>query len=291
MTGSASSGAMPAPRAGAASRPGPARTAMSTSVNRRMTASSPTDPSTAVNAPLLLVFHGLRRNADEYRDHARAWPNVAACSSWHRCSSRRGRGRQRYQTGGLVRHGGWHRRRCLDVERAYPASSTACASWRAGRGLRCLLLGHSAGGPVPAPAERLRPARTPERVVVANPGASLFPTRDLPYPYGFGGPAAVAGHRPAAAGLPARGRSPSASAPRTPCADEELDTRPDADRQGRHRLERGRNAFRAAAAARPPAWWELGWRLVEAPGVGHDHEAVFDSPACWDALLGPRRGP
>src|SRR6185437_10100736 len=68
--------------------------------------------------------------------------------------------------------------------------------------------------------------------------------------------------------------------------DEELDTRPDADRQGRHRLERGRHAFRAAEQLATRRGWELGWRLVEAPGVGHDHEAVFDSAACSDVLVG-----
>ena len=31
---------------------------------------------------------------------------------------------------------------------------------------------------------------------------------------------------------------------------------------------------------------ELSWRLVEAPGIGHDHKAMFDDPMCATALFG-----
>ncbi len=240
-------------------------------------------PPDCPDAPLLMVFHGMRRNAEEYRDHARSLADGCGMLLLAPLFDPPWSGRQRYQTGGLVRDG----------RVAPPASWTWNVVPRLidhvreleGRpDLRCVLLGHSAGGQflnrlcafVPTDAERL---------VVANPGSLLFPTRDLPYPYGFGGlPDWLATDELLRRYLarPLTLYLGTADTER----DEELDIRPDADRQGRNRLERGRSAYRAAALLAAARNWPLGWRLVEVDGVGHDHEAVFDDPACRDAVLG-----
>jgi dienelactone hydrolase len=240
-------------------------------------------PLNCRDAPLLLVFHGMRRNADEYRDHARGLADRCRMLVMAPLFESPWSGRQQYQKGGLVRGG----------RVTPPASWTWSVVPRLvdhvrkleGRpGLPCFLLGHSAGGQF---LLRMGAFVTTdaERIVVANPGSLLFPTRDLPYPYGFGG---LPGWLVTDQLLQSYLRRPLTLYLGTAdtARDEELDTRPDADRQGHHRLERGRNAFRAAEQLAGRRGWHLGWRLVEAPGVGHDHEAVFDSPACRDALIG-----
>jgi hypothetical protein len=245
-------------------------------------------PPHCPDAPLLMVFHGMRRNAEEYRDHARTLADRCGMLLMAPLFDPPWSGRQRYQTGGLLRDG----------RVAPPASWT----WNVvphlinhvreleGRpDLRCVLLGHSAGAQfvnrlcafVPTDAERL---------VVANPGSLLFPTRDLPYPYGFGGlPGSLATDELLRRYLarPLTLYLGTADTER----DDELDIRPDADGQGRNRLERGRSAYRAAARLAATRNWPLGWRLVEADGVGHDHEAVFNDPACRDAVLGRMPAP
>lgn len=113
----------------------------------------------------------------------------------------------------------------------------------------------------------------------------MFPTRDQDYSYGFGN---------LPDGLDDDGRlRPYLARPLTIYLgtadterDEDLDTSAGADCQGRSRLERGRNAIRAAKDLAEEKGWEFGWRLVEASGVGHDHRAMFDHPMCAAALFG-----
>jgi len=118
-----------------------------------------------------------------------------------------------------------------------------------------------------------------------KPGSLLFPTMDLPYPYGFGGLNAWLATDELLQRYLAQPLTLFLGTADTQ-RDEELDIRPDADRQGRNRLERGRNAYHAAVDLAARRGWPLAWRLVQADGVGHDHHAVFDRPACRYAVLG-----
>jgi pimeloyl-ACP methyl ester carboxylesterase len=240
-------------------------------------------PPDCADAPLLMVFHGMRRNAAEYRDHARTLADRCGMLLGAPLFDPAWSGGQRYRTGGLLRDG-----------RVAPPGSW---TWNVvpelidhvrrleGRpDMRCVLLGHSAGGQFLIRLGAFVPTQA-ERLVVANPGSLLFPTRDLPYPYGFGGlPRWLASDELLQRYLaqPLTLYLGTADTER----DEELDVRPDADRQGRNRLERGRNAYRAAADLAARHGWPLAWRLVEADGIGHDHQVVFDDPACRDAVMG-----
>jgi hypothetical protein len=73
--------------------------------------------------------------------------------------------------------------------------------------------------------------------------------------------------------------------------DRGLDKLPPAVQQGATRLERGRNAYRAAEALAQRNGWTFNWRLVEVPGVGHDAPAMYGSREASAALFGEPPAP
>lgn len=59
--------------------------------------------------------------------------------------------------------------------------------------------------------------------------------------------------------------------------DKDRDDEPAALEQGRTRLDRGMNTFHAVQAAVTAHGWQLQWKLIELPGVGHSTAEVFGS--------------
>lgn len=236
--------------------------------------------------PMLMVFHGMLRNADEYRDHARAMGDrfgmLVVAPRFD--STQFGGGK--YQQGGLMRDGVVAPRETWTWS-LVPRIADRIRQREGRSDMPYYLIGHSAGGQFLVRLTAFVPTAA-ARIVVANPGSDLFPTRGFPYPYGFGGlPDALAGDDRLREylGRPMTLYLGTADVVR----DDDLDTSAEADRQGPNRLSRGRNAFRQARALAVEKGWEFRWRLVEAAGVGHDHEAMFNAPECREALFGPDR--
>ena len=243
-------------------------------------------PATYRGGPLLLVFHGVQRNAEDYRNFAismgeRFGTIVAA----PRFDSERFPSR-RYQRGGL-----------LDADgKAQPPAQWTYAlvpkivEYLRGRegkpGLPYYLIGHSAGGQFLVRLAAFLPGEA-VRIVAVNAGSHLFPTRDAPFGYGFGGlPAELAGddtlQRYLAAPLVLyQGTGDVTDGPN-------LDQGPEAMRQGPHRLARGRAAFAAAQRLAQERGWEFNWRKVETPDIGHFAAFMFAAKETEDALFGRR---
>lgn len=195
-------------------------------------------PESYTDGPLILVFHGVLRNAEDYRDHARRMGD---------------------------------RFHALIVAPRFPEARFPTASYQQG-GLRLK-------GEVRPPNAR--------RIVVANPGTYLFPSTDAAYPLGFGGLTDELSDEAALRRYLAQPITLYLARNDTE-RDEHFDTTPPAERQGRTRWERGQNTFRAAQELARRHGWEFNWRLVAVPGVGHDHEAMFNDPRCAEALFGPK---
>jgi len=240
-------------------------------------------PANYDNGPLLLVFHGMDRNAEEYRDHARAMGNrfrmLIAAPRFDSVQF----GARKYQQGGLIQNG-----------KPAPRSEwTWSLVPRLADRLRAVerrpempyyLIGHSAGGQFLVRLTAFVPTEA-RRIVAANPGSDLFPTTDLPFPYGFGGlPRELNGEETLRAYL---GRPLTIYlGEKDTVRDMDLDTSRQADLQGLSRNERGKNAFQRAEKLAAARGWVFRWTLIEAPEIGHDHEAMFNAPACEKALLG-----
>ena len=128
------------------------------------------------------------------------------------------------------------------------------------------IIGHYAGGQILTRITAFMPGDA-HRIIAANPGSLLFPTRDQSYPYGFGGlPSELSGDEQIQAYL---------AAPLTlylgtaDLLDKDLDLGEAAMHQGKTRLERGLACFAMAQTLAKQRGWPFHWHLVEAPNLGH----------------------
>jgi pimeloyl-ACP methyl ester carboxylesterase len=233
--------------------------------------------------PLVLVFHGVLRNADTYRDNGKPLADrlrglvVAPKFPLAEFPT------AAYQFGNLLAGGKpnpperwtWNlvARLADEVRR------------REGRpDMPYYLIGHSGGGQFLGRMAGFTGTGA-RRVVAANSGSYVFPNRELPFPYGFGDlPEALAGDDVIRKYL---------AQPLTlylgtgdVVQDEHFDKRPTAMKQGASRLERGRTAYRLAKELAAAKGWPFGWTLVEADGVPHDATKMFAHPRCTKALNG-----
>ncbi|HEV2674807.1 MAG TPA: hypothetical protein VGV37_09710 [Aliidongia sp.] len=236
-------------------------------------------PADCVPTGFLIVFHGVDRNADTYRDHAKPLADklcliVAApffdkqrFPSW------------RYQHGGIV----------------YRHAIQNSADWTGNLVLQLVgwlreqenrpslpyyLVGHSAGAQFLSRVAAYAPSDA-LRIVIANPSTHVLASLDADPPYGFGG-------MPSAEEMLKR----YVAAPVTIFLGQEdhgsknLADDADAEKQGGTRFERGERAFHQAEELARQHAWPFGWRLVEVPGVGHSARSMFASPMAVDALTG-----
>ena len=241
-------------------------------------------PPTYRDGPLFVIFHGVARNAEDYRNFAITLAErfralvVAPRFDKERFPL------ERYQRGGLVDKEG----RVQPPERwTYAAVPRLVERIRAdeGRpGLPYYLIGHSAGGQFLVRLAAFLPTEA-GRIVAANPGSHLFPTRERDFGYGFGA-------------LPAELSSDEVlrrylAAPLTlylgtgdTLVEANLDQSPAAMLQGGNRLERGRACFAFAAELARARGWTFGWRKVETPGIGHDAAEMFAAAEVAAAIFG-----
>lgn len=234
-------------------------------------------PGGCTPAGLLLVFHGLDRNAPTYRDDARPLADrfcllVAAplfdatrFPTW------------RYQRGGIVKDGklqdsaqwtGWFVVRLADWLRQQEARPN----------LPYWVIGHSAGAQFLSRFAAFIPNQA-RRIVIANPSTWVLPSLADAPPYGFGGvPAAetLLRHFLAAPVTVFLGQEDKGS--------KNLVENDAAEAQGATRFARGENTFHQAEAVAREHAWPFNWRLVEVPGVGHNAKSMLASPQAADAL-------
>lgn len=231
---------------------------------------------------LLVVFHGLGRDAAAYRDAAVPLAeahcllvvaplfDAARFPAW------------RYQRGGLARGGS-----ALPQSAWTVGLAGRIADWARAREGRpdwpVAYLGHSAGAQYLSrvAAFAAPPAR---RIVIADPSSWVSPSLETPAPYGFGG-----AYSPTEAEAALRrylGLPLVVLAGAKDTGARHLSMSPEARKQGANRLERARAVFAQGQAAAEARGVAFGWRLVVVPGVAHSARRNFASPET-QAALGP----
>ena len=243
-------------------------------------------PAKWSGARMLFVLHGVLRNADEYRDHAVGMGDrfdalsVAPKFDAERFPSRA------YQRGGLLRADG---SAAPPAEWTYTRLPELAAALRARTGrpeAKLFVIGHSAGGQFLLRLAAFADIGA-ERIVAANPGSVLLPALDVPFGYGFGGlPAGLANDERLRSYLAAPLTLYLGTGDDHP--DEHFDKSAPAMAQGGGRHQRGLALWWTAKNLAAARGWPFGWRLVEATGVDHDHEKMFEHAQCAVALFGPQ---
>ena len=231
---------------------------------------------------VLLVFHGVDRNAGPYRDNAVPLAQryclaiVAPLFDAARYPS------SRYQRGGVVR-GGVVQPASEWTVAIVPRLAAWARTWQGRADLPLALIGHSAGAQF---LSRVAAYSDPgaRAVVIANPSTWVRARLDVAAPYGFAGigPGADdALRRYLAAPITVLlGREDTGS--------RNLATSEDAEEQGSTRFERGETVFREAEAEARRRGWAFNWRLAVVPGVGHNARRMFTSDAAFTALAPAR---
>lgn len=240
-------------------------------------------PPTYDKGPLFIIFHGVRRNAEEYRNFAITLAErynaivVAPFFDSARFPS------ARYQRGGLLKG------KTVQPKEAWtysmvPAIVNFIRQREMNSRMPYYLIGHSAGGQFLVRMAAFLPGEA-VRIVAANPGSDLFPSRDQEFGYGFGGlPAELSSDKvirdylaaPLTLYLGTDDIYPKPS----------FDDSPEGMLQGRHRLERGRNCYEYAKALAAKNGWTFNWRKVETEGIGHDAARMFAAKEAADAIFG-----
>jgi hypothetical protein len=241
-------------------------------------------PSTYRGERIIMVLHGTLRNADTYRDHSTKMAErfgalvVAPMFDAQRFPS------NRYQFGGIRGRDGQAAPREEWTYSYIPEIVNHVRQIEGRPELPFWIIGHSAGGQFLVRMSGFFDSGA-ERVVVANAGSFLFPTREQPFGYGFGSlPPELSSDdvirrylaQPVTLYLGTADDGP----------DQYFDTSREAMRQGGGRYSRNVAGFEAARELASRNGWPFNWRIVLARGVAHDHQAMFEHPQADMALFG-----
>jgi poly(3-hydroxybutyrate) depolymerase len=244
-------------------------------------------PPTYRDGPLILVFHGVNRNAEDYRNFAITLAErhgaIVAAPLFDRVRFPR----DAYQQGGILSEGVPQPREKWTFSRLLALITELQA--RAGNpALPYYILGHSAGGQFVARLAAVAGDLGAQRLIAANPGSHLFPTRDAPYGYGFGGLPDELSNDDAIRRFLAAPLTLYLGTGDNDPNHPSLDRSPPALTQGAHRYARGLNCFETAQRLAQQRGWAFNWRKVEVADIPHDAARMFAAPESSDALFGAR---
>ena len=235
----------------------------------------------APDSTVLIVMHGVKRDADRYRS---AWRDIAAKTNtlllvpefsnemWPK-SWGYNVGNMQTKDGQVLPRDAWS---FTALDRAFDKAVTLTGSTR--RGYR--LYGHSAGAQFVHRFIMFTGGPRVERAVAANAGWYTLPHKDDTFPYGLSGIV-----------ITNDTLRDAFSIPLTILLGEDdndphgkyLRRTPEALAQGAHRLVRGAFFFAAAQRAAEKINIPLAWQLKTVPGVGHSNAGM--APAAAAILL------
>jgi poly(3-hydroxybutyrate) depolymerase len=228
---------------------------------------------------LLLVFHGIARNARTYRDDARALADRLCLLVVAPLFDRQAFPGWRYQRGGIVKGAAVQDAR--DFSGRVVLDLIAWVRQQEGRPIAYSLFGHSAGGQFLDRLAAFVPTEA-RRIVVANPGSYVFPSLEIDAPFGLG--KVYSGTQGEAALRRYLEQPLTIYLGQGDTRDDERNDYPEALAQGASRYQRGVNVFDAAKTLAQTRGWQFNWRLIELPGVGHNARKMLAAPQASEAL-------
>jgi poly(3-hydroxybutyrate) depolymerase len=237
-------------------------------------------------APILLVFHGVRRDADRYLREwipvAEAWGVVVACPEF---SADAFPGARAYNLGAVLDESGAPRPREMWTFSAIEPIFQALRARENMRTQRLQIYGHSAGAQFVHRLMMFAPPTSAERVIAANAGWYTMPNRTVAWPYGIGGAPLT---DDAMKAFLTRDMTILLGTADNDPQHPSLNRDAEAMAQGAHRLARGERFFEEANMAARNMGAVFGWAKSYAPGIGHDNGKMADFAA--PLLFGPSAG-
>jgi pimeloyl-ACP methyl ester carboxylesterase len=228
---------------------------------------------------LLIVLHGLGRNAEGYMNAARPLADRHCLLIAAPLFDKERFPTWRYQQGGIAQH---HR---LQPPSQWTGRLVVELAERIGtlerRNMPYSIIGHSAGGQFLSRFAAFVPTDA-QRIVIANPSTYVWPSLSVDAPFGLGGVYSQGGGEAALRRYLELPITIYLGGEDT--GEKDLNESAEAKAQGANRRERGLNAFTAAQLVARERSWKFNWRLVEAKGVGHSARDMFASPSAWRAL-------
>lgn len=139
------------------------------------------------------------------------------------------------------------------------------------------LFGHSAGGQILHRLALFHPNSRADRILAANSGWYTVPTFEQEFPYGLKNSGMAKDQLEAAFGtnlVVFLGEEDDADETRG-----SVRRTPETDRQGTHRLARGKYFFRKAREAAEALGVNFEWKIEIVPDIGHDYERMSQAAA------------
>lgn len=231
------------------------------------------------DAPVVIVLHGVNRNADEY---AANWRNLARTHGLRiyapEFSTRAFPGAAMYNLGGIGTDGPYA---FSAIEPLFSA-----ITMRGGEADGYYLFSHSAGAQFVHRALLFEELPRLNTAFSANAGWYTLPDLQTPWPYGLGGTPADEESLRRWAGQPLvlllgdQDTDPD---------DRNLRRTPEAEAQGPHRYARGAFFMSAARDRAHSLDTRFAWTAYNVPGVAHDNAGMAQAAAQLIALDGARR--
>ena len=240
-------------------------------------------PKGFAKGPIFFVFHGAKRNAEDYRD----W-TIALAEKHHAMVAAPFFDQERflghlYSWGGiLTKDGNVRDRSKWSFSMATEVIQTILK--REGNLKRDhYLIGHSGGAQFLTRYVALEPV-TAKRVVAANAGTYAFPRLDWDWGYGFGKLPSEFQNEGRFKKMLETPMTVYLGMADTLTEGENFDASADANLEGKVRLERGRNFFEYCQKLAKEKGWKFNWTKVEVPNVGHDANVMINDLRIEKAL-------
>ena len=235
------------------------------------------------NGPIFFVFHGAKRNADDYRD----W-SIALAEKHHAMVAAPLFDQERflahlYSWGGILTKDGKLRN---EKGWSFPIATELIQDIlkREGDPKRDhYLIGHSGGGQFLTRYVAIEPVAA-KRVVAANAGTYAFPRLDWDWGYGFGKLPKDLQKEDRFKKMVETPMTIYLGLEDTIPSGENFDASSEANRQGTARLQRGRNFFEYCQKLAKEKDWKFNWTKVEVPNVGHDANLMINDLRIKKAL-------
>jgi len=235
------------------------------------------------NGPIFFVFHGAKRNAEDYRN----WSIVLADK--HRAMVAAPFFDQErflahlYSWGGILTKDGKLRDR---KGWSFPIATDVIQTILKREGdpkREHYLIGHSGGGQFLSRYVAMEPV-TAKRVVAANAGTYAFPRLDWDWGYGFGKLPKEFQNEERFKKMLETPLTVYLGMADTLAEGENFDASAEANREGKVRLERGRVFFEYGQKLAKQKGWKFNWTKVEVPNVGHDANLMINDLRMEKAL-------